>query len=69
MREKDNDENVLEFEIINKILNGTKEEIEEEMENIHPVDLLEELEQYEGNPNDILKKLPDYYVASLIGVR
>lgn len=67
MREKDNDENVLEFEIINKILNGTKEEIEEEMENIHPVDLLEELEQYEGNPNDILKKLPDYYVASLIG--
>ena len=34
MREKDNDENVLEFEIINKILNGTKEEIEEEIQKV-----------------------------------
>lgn len=55
------------LEIIENILNWTAQELHEEIEDIHPVDLLEELEHYEGNKKYILNKLPDYYIALMIG--
>lgn len=55
------------LEIIDNILNWTQQELNEEIEDIHPVDLLEELEHYEGNKKQILNRLPDYYIALMIG--
>lgn len=55
------------LEIIDNILNWTQKELNEEIEDIHPVDLLEELEHYEGNKKQILNRLPDYYIALMIG--
>lgn len=67
MEEKRTEETQPQFEIINQILNWTKKELDEEIEDIHPVDFLEELELYEGNKREVLAKLPDFYIALLIG--
>lgn len=61
------EKNEEQLEIIEKILTWTPEELHEEIEDIHPVDLLEELEHYEGEKKTILNRLPDYYIALMIG--
>lgn len=55
-----------EQEIIQFILNTPIEEILEQLEEMHPVDFLEALQQYEGDPMDLLEKLPYEYIALLI---
>lgn len=46
--------------------NATLMEIIELSEELHPVDLLEALQVYEGNPKDLLDKFPDEYIAMVI---
>ncbi|MDO4719485.1 MAG: magnesium transporter [Peptostreptococcaceae bacterium] len=53
-------------EIIDFVLNSTKEEIFENVEDIHPADFLDALESYEGDPTAIVRRLPDAYVALLV---
>lgn len=52
--------------IIDYILNSTREEIFENVEDIHPADFLEALEAYEGDRTAILRMLPDAYIALLV---
>lgn len=58
--------NVPENEIIDFVLNATREEIFENVEDIHPADFLEALEKYEEDPTAILRRLPDAYIALLV---
>lgn len=53
-------------EIIDFVLNSTKEEIFENVEDIHPADFLDALESYDGDPTAIVRRLPDAYVALLV---
>lgn len=55
-----------EQEIIQFILNTPIEVILEHLEDVHPVDFLEALQQYDGDPMDLLEKLPYEYIALLI---
>ncbi|MBR0575365.1 magnesium transporter [Proteiniclasticum sp. BAD-10] len=53
-------------ELIRLILDSPIEEILILLDDLHPVDVLEALQAYEGNPMDLLEKLPDEYIAMLI---
>ncbi len=48
------------------LLNGTIEEIEGFIENIHPADILDLLHHFEGNQLDLLSKLPEWMIANVI---
>ena len=52
--------------LLETIENATLEEIIELSEELHPVDLLEALQAYEGNSKDLLDKFPDEYIAMVI---
>ncbi|SFN38779.1 magnesium transporter [Proteiniclasticum ruminis] len=52
--------------LLETIENATLEEIIELSEELHPVDLLEALQDYEGNSKDLLDKFPDEYIAMVI---
>lgn len=52
--------------LLETIENATLEEIIELSEELHPVDLLEALQNYEGNSKDLLDKFPDEYIAMVI---
>lgn len=52
--------------ILNFILNSTFETILDEIDEIHPVDFLEALAEFEEDPLLILTKLPDEYVGLLL---
>lgn len=53
-------------EIIDFVLNSTREEIFESIEDVHPADFLEALDAYEGDRSAILRRLPDAYIALLV---
>lgn len=55
-----------EKQLIEYILHASIEEILENIEELHPVDFLEALKDYEGNPIDLLQKLPNEYIALVI---
>lgn len=55
-----------EQQMIQFMLNATIDEILEYVEELHPVDFLEALQEYEGDPMDLLEKLPDEYIALVI---
>lgn len=55
-----------EDEIITFLLNSSKEEILERIEDIHPADILDAINDFEGDMVSILKKLPDDYIALII---
>ncbi len=55
-----------EKQLIGYILNATIDEILENIEELHPVDFLEALQEYDGNPLDLLQKLPNEYIAMVI---
>lgn len=48
------------------ILNTPIKDILEMLEEIHPVDFLEALHVYSGNPMDLLEKLPYEYIALMV---
>ncbi|TCT12200.1 magnesium transporter [Natranaerovirga pectinivora] len=52
--------------ILNFILNSTFETILDQIDEIHPVDFLEALAEFEEDPLLILTKLPDEYVGHLL---
>lgn len=55
-----------ELELLYKIETASLSEIQTLSEELHPVDLLEALQIYEGNPKDLLDKFPDEYIAMVI---
>lgn len=57
-------EKTLTLQVIERI--EDKEKIEKIIDDIHPVDFLELLENYEGEIAPIIQKLPDYYIITLI---
>ncbi len=57
---------IRESEILTFIRNHSLEDILAHIDDIHPVDFLEALNDYEENPLIILDKLPDDYIALLI---
>ncbi len=52
--------------LLETIENASLEEIIAMSEELHPVDLLEALQDYEGNSKDLLDKFPDEYIAMVI---
>ncbi len=62
MENKEKDKNqILEF-----ILKNPIETIIEQIDEIHPVDFLEALQELDDDPAPILERLPDEYIASLL---
>lgn len=55
-----------EKQLIEYILHASIDEILENIDELHPVDFLEALQDYDGNPFDLLQKLPDEYIAMVI---
>ena len=55
-----------EFELIQFLLISSKEQIEEYIEDIHPVDILDAVHHYEGDKFEILNKLPEKIIAAII---
>ena len=55
-----------EKQLIDYMLHATIDEILENIEELHPVDFLEALQEYDGNPFDLLQKLPNEYIAMVI---
>ncbi len=53
-------------QLIDFILQASLDEILQLTEELHPVDLLEALQEYEGNQKDFLDKFPDEYIAMVI---
>ncbi|SCY22457.1 magnesium transporter [Alkaliphilus peptidifermentans] len=52
--------------ILNFIINSTFEAILDQIDEIHPVDFLEALAEFEEDPIIVLSKLPDEYVGLLL---
>ncbi len=52
--------------IVSFILNAPSQDILQKLDEIHPVDFLEALHAYTGNPMNILKDLPYDYVALIV---
>ncbi|MBC7961202.1 MAG: magnesium transporter, partial [Vallitaleaceae bacterium] len=53
-------------ELESLLIHGSRHEIDERIESVHPADLLEVLVNYEGNKLDILSKLPEALIANII---
>lgn len=52
--------------LLNLLLNGSDEELQREIEHIHPADILDILHNDESNIERILKRLPDSFIADII---
>lgn len=48
------------------LINGTMEEIEQIIEDVHPADILDLLDHYHGNQLDLLSRLPEWMIAGVI---
>lgn len=59
-------EELKEKELLEILLNCTQEELEEKIEDIHPVDVLDLLHNNEDYFFKILKRLPDWFIAAII---
>lgn len=53
-------------ELLERLLNGTEEELNNIIEDIHPVDILEMVHEDEEHFYEILNKLPDKIIARII---
>jgi magnesium transporter len=52
--------------ILDFILNSSYETILDQIDDIHPVDFLEALSEFENDPIQVLEKLPDEYIGLLL---
>lgn len=53
-------------ELLERILNGTDEEISNLVEDLHPVDILDLLHDNQEEFLEVLKKLPDWLIADIV---
>ena len=53
-------------ELIQFLENNSPEKIKEVLEHVHPADILDALEDYEGNPLLILARIPNDVLVSII---
>jgi magnesium transporter len=53
-------------ELINILINTSKEKISEALEDAHPEDLLDAIRQYEGDKSLLMEKIPEEMLAAII---
>lgn len=53
-------------ELLERILNGTDEEVSKLVEDLHPVDILDLLHDNQEEFLEVLKKLPDWLIADIV---
>lgn len=53
-------------ELLERILNGTDEEVSKLVEDLHPVDILDLLHDNQDEFLEVLKKLPDWLIADIV---